>query len=451
MKQKETYWLPYQVAWLKDDSPVKIMEKSRRIGATHCQSYEDVRDCVEKKVPKVWFSSADESAAKEYIDDCAKWARVFKVAFEETGEQIVDDRKGIQSLSIRFANGTEIHALSSSPRRFRSKGGKIVLDEFAFHDDAKALWKAAKPAATWGFPIRILSTHNGVSCLYNQFIERIQEGKLNWAHHKYDIYTAVDQGLYDKIKGRPTTKEERDAWIKSLEEDCFDREAFLEEYCCIPVDARSAFITYEQLADIESHSCLWPGNHIPEYVTGDLYVGFDIGRRRDLSVIWVIEKIGSMYFTRLVKVMDRTPFRIQRENLFEILKHPRFRRCCIDETGMGMQLAEEAIHSFGKYRVEGLSFSGKVKEELAYDLKRSIENKRIEIPASQEIRDDWHSIKRTVTTAGNVRFTQEGDTDGHADRFWAGALAVHAAKSYSGNVTVASRGRRSSSNILRGY
>ena len=67
---KDNYFMPYQQRWLDDKSKIKIWEKSRRIGATYVQSYEDVRDCVNRKVPAVWFSSADESAAKEYIDYC---------------------------------------------------------------------------------------------------------------------------------------------------------------------------------------------------------------------------------------------------------------------------------------------------------------------------------------------------------------------------------------------
>ena len=62
-KNKTSFFLPYQVRWLNDKSKVKIWEKSRRIGATYVQSYEDVRDCVKRTVPAVWFSSADESAA----------------------------------------------------------------------------------------------------------------------------------------------------------------------------------------------------------------------------------------------------------------------------------------------------------------------------------------------------------------------------------------------------
>lgn len=71
------HFLPYQIRWLNDNSKIKIWEKSRRIGATYVQSFEDVQDCLNKKVPAVWFSSADESAAKEYIDYCEMWVRYF--------------------------------------------------------------------------------------------------------------------------------------------------------------------------------------------------------------------------------------------------------------------------------------------------------------------------------------------------------------------------------------
>lgn len=447
---QEAFFLPYQSKWLKDDSLVKIWEKSRRIGATYAQSYEDVRDCVDGKVKKVWFSSADESAGKEYIDECGKWASVFNVAAVLENEIIIDERNGVKSLMLQFDDGAQIHALTSNPKRFRSKGGKIVLDEFAFHEDPKALWKAAKPAATWGFPIRILSTHNGTASQFNQFVERINEGKLRWSHHKTDIYTAVEQGLLDKIRGRKTSAEERDKWISEQREDCFDEEAFLEEYCCIPVDGRSAFITYEMLSAVSDAHILWNGEP-PARVLGDLYLGMDIGRRKDLSVIWVIEKIGPMRFTRMVKVMDRAAFRYQREVLYSLMEHPNMRRAAIDNTGIGMQLAEEAKDTFGQYRVEEVTFTGPMKEQMAYGLRTNIESKELIIPDDKVIREDFHSIKRIPGAGRNVRFAVEGDTDGHADRFWAAALAELAAKSYSGPVHVASRQRRASSRILQGH
>jgi hypothetical protein len=43
------------------------------------------------------------------------------------------------------------------------------------------------------------------------------------------------------------------------------------------------------------------------------------------------------------------------------------------------------------------------------------------------IRADLRSVTKQTTEAGNIRFTAERTPDGHADRFWALALAVHAA------------------------
>lgn len=46
---QKPYFLPYQQEWLADSSRMKIAEKSRRIGWTYTQAYEDVRDAAKSK------------------------------------------------------------------------------------------------------------------------------------------------------------------------------------------------------------------------------------------------------------------------------------------------------------------------------------------------------------------------------------------------------------------
>ncbi len=441
------YFLPYQIRWLIDQSLIKIWEKSRRIGATYVQAYEDVREGAQDKWD-TWFSSADESAAREYILYCAKWAKLFDKAAQYLGSVVLDSEKDIKAYVVTFANGRRINALSSNPKAFRSKGGKVILDELAWHEDAETLWAAARPCITWGFPLRILSTHNGTNCRYYKFIEGIKKGKLNWSHHITDINLAVKEGLVDKILRRKATDEEKEAWLREQRESCFDENTWLQEYCCIPVDEASAFITYEMLSSVERDDLILP----LELVTGDLYGGMDIGRKKDLSVIWIIEKLGHVKYTRLVKVMEKVPFSTQRETLFEILKHPRMRRFCIDATGIGMQLSEEAQDAFGKYKVEAVTFTNTVKEDMGYGLKNSIEDKLLYIPSDFEIREDFHSIRKITTSSGNIRFdVAASEARGHADRFWACALANHAAGDKStGPVYIASRKRRESADLTKG-
>ena len=446
--QLNKYFLPYQQRWLNDNSKVKIWEKSRRIGATYVQSYEDVRDCVAKKVPAVWFSSADESAAKEYILYCEKWVKLFNIATKPLGNVVIDSEKDIKAFVIEFANGTKIHALSSNPKGFRSKGGKVILDEFAHHLSQDELWTAARPCVTWGFPLRILSTHNGQNCRFYKFIEEINKGNSKWSLHTTPLQLAVAEGLADKIYGRVTTDEEKEDWIQEQRVDCFDEYTWRQEYCCEAIDEASSFLTYELINSCEADDLY----KVLSEVKGDLFVGMDIGRKKDLSVIWVLELLGKVKYTRMIKEMEKTPFHIQQEVLANILKHKNLRRCCIDATGLGMQLAETAQIQFGKYRVEAITFTNKVKEELAYNLRTNFEDKTVYIPAEHQIREDLHSVRRVTSSSGNIRFdVEKSEASGHADRFWALGLALHSAESNVGPINIITRRRRESYELTKNY
>lgn len=442
------YFLPYQVRWLKDRSKIKISEKSRRIGMTYVQSYEDVEDCVAKQVSSVWFSSADLTAAREYIEYCKKWAKIFNAVAEDLGEVIIDEKKDIKAFVLQFKNGTRINALSSNPSQFRSKGGKVILDEYAFHDDQAALWAAARPCITWGYPLRILSTHNGKSCKYYKFIEDVKKGKLNWSLHSTPIHKAVEEGLADKITGKFLTEEERQEWLLEEKRNCGDETTWQQEYCCIAVDEATAFLTYELI-----ESCMLEGILRPlGKITGDMYVGMDIGRKKDLTVITILEKLGDVKYVRGIKVLKRMPFFIQEAILFGILKHKTFRRACIDNSGLGMNLAENAWRKFGR-RVEPVTFTSSVKEELAYTSLQNFQDKLVRIPDDEKLKNDLHSVKKLTTSSGNIRFDVEAsDTDGHADRFWSLSLGLHAAaSSFNEPIYVATRKRRKTQDILRGY
>jgi phage FluMu gp28-like protein len=64
------------------------------------------------------------------------------------------------------------------------------------------------------------------------------------------------------------------------------------------------------------------------------------------------------------------------------------------------------------------------------------------IPYDPAIRGDLRSVTKQTTAAGNIRFTAERSADGHADRFWALALGVHAAASPAAPIEYQSTGPR---------
>lgn len=426
MPNPSRYFLPYQMAWLKDDSPFKIWEKTRRGGMTYVQSYEDVRDAVGGKWD-VWFSSADETAAKEYILYCEKWAKLFNKAAERLDSTILEGDKAITVFQIKFLNGKRITALSSSPSQFRSKGGKVVLDEFAWHKDQKAMWDAAEPVTTWGFPLRIISSHNGKGSLFYKHIQNAEE--TGAVVHKTTIFEAVEQGLVDKILKRKTTHKERHEWLERKRKKAGPT-AWMQEYCCEPIDESTAFLPYSLI-----ESCSEPGiiKNLDD-IQNPFVLGMDIARRRNLSVIWISELIERRHFTRIVDEMEKTKFSTQYDVLKKYLKHPKFWRASLDATGMGEQMAEDAQRDFGAYAVEAVRFNNTNKFTMAEALKTKMEDRLFIVPSdgglSDRIKEDFHSVQQEVTSAGNTRFMvgdNDEDPNSHADRFWAAALCENSA------------------------
>ena len=451
MAQKP-YFLRYQREWLADQSRMKIAEKSRRIGWTYTQAFEDVQDAARSKDAggmDVWFTSADLSAAREYILYAKQWAQLFNIAAQDLGEIVLDSDADVKALSIEFASGFRINALSSNPKGFRSKGGKVVIDEFGFHDQDDELWKAAAPSITWGYPIRVFSSHNGKNCRFFRMTEEAQRPDSKWSHHKVTILDAVNDGLVGRILGKEddqATPDEIANFLQETKEIAGDEETFEQEYMCNPLDDKTAYIPYSLIYANESDGVMPPvivsgkevnDVHIEDYTptmpdwigyaqgNPRYFLGVDIGRKRDLTVLWLLEEVGDVYWTRLVWELHGLKFRHQFKHLACVL--PYVARAAIDATGLGMQLAEEAKEEFGAYKVEEITFSGPVKEDLAVTLKRSFEDRALRLPPVESVRADINSIKKTVTMSGNIRFEGERTEAGHADRFWAICLARHAA------------------------
>ena len=156
-----------------------------------------------------------------------------------------------------------------------------------------------------------------------------------------------------------------------------------------------------------------------------LFFGYDVGRVRDLSVLAVVERVGDVFWTRALIEMPGATFSAQERVLRDVI--PYCVRGAVDATGLGMEMAERLAAQFpGK--VEPVTFTLARKQDLAIRMKRCFEERAIRIPDSPELRRDLNAVQRIVTDAGNIRFDAERDADhGHADRFWALALALSAA------------------------
>ncbi|MDX2008217.1 MAG: hypothetical protein SFU83_23485 [Meiothermus sp.] len=448
MSRKRPYFMGYQQAWLRDQSRMKIAKKSRRIGWTYVQAYEDMLDAARAKdAMDVWFSSADLSAAREYIRYVEMWAKLYNKAAEYLGEVVISEADDIKALTIEFATGKRCYALSSNPKAFRSKGGKVVLDEFALHEDQDALMQAAGPTITWGYPIRIFSSPKGRQNRFYRMCEAAKKAGSRWSYHEVNIEEAIADGLLERILklDRPATDEEIQNFLAECRETVLDEEAYLEEYMCQEQDGTEVWIPNGLLDSAEDPQLPKPVviegksvNHIPheqysadewqlELGGGRHFLGVDIGRYRDITVMWLLEEVGTRLVTRMVLELHKMRFRHQYAHLSRLLAHRQIRACAIDRTGIGAQLAEDAAADFGEWRVEGVHYTQDIKQDMSVDLKNSLEDGQIRMPSSEVIKADIRQIKKKVV-GDRVYFMGERTKQGHADRYWALALSRRAYK-----------------------
>jgi phage FluMu gp28-like protein len=89
-----------------------------------------------------------------------------------------------------------------------------------------------------------------------------------------------------------------------------------------------------------------------------------------------------------------------------------------------MQMSEALQIKWGSYRVEPVTFTLAVKEDLAVRTRRNYEEGTIRIPDDRNLRGAIHAVRRIPTAAGNFRFDADRTELGHADEFWAQALAL---------------------------
>jgi hypothetical protein len=145
----------------------------------------------------------------------------------------------------------------------------------------------------------------------------------------------------------------------------------------------------------------------------------------------------SVAVARLVRTLENTPFAEQLQAARELLSlradagaiHESsflIRRCSIDATGIGAHMAETLQREFGP-RVEPVVFTAAVKEDLAFRTKRRMEARLTLLPDTREIRRAFSAVKKFITPSGNLRFDAVRTEAGHADEFWAKALADLAA------------------------
>ncbi len=429
---REPFFLGYQQAWSADEHIMLLSEKSRQIGWTWTTAHGLARrHAMASYALDTWGTSRDDLQAMLAVQDCKHFADILHGGANDLGLQVLDPR-GSSGHVLAFANGTKYYSLSSNPDAQAGKRGGRVGDEFALNKDNRMLYGIMEPGITWGGFIWLFSTHRGSANYFNTLLAEAREknNPKDWHVYRVTLQDALECGFLYKLQGKLPPGDKRQAmdeqaYFDFVKAKAADEETFAQEYMCVPSDDASAFISYDLM-----DACKYPADiqwETPDLAAcaGELYLGVDVGRTKDLTCFWLIESVSGVDFTRRVITLQNKTFDEQEFIFYKLLELPNLRRACVDQTGIGRQFAERAIKRYPR-KVEGVTFTGPVKETLAYPLKASLEDRTFRLPDSPTIFAAFRSIRKETTSAGNIRFAGDRGVNGHADEFWAAALAKHA-------------------------
>ncbi|MDD7545212.1 terminase large subunit domain-containing protein [Actinobacillus porcinus] len=436
MGSTKTVLYDYQKRWLKDDSRFKVAMFARQSGKTFTTTLEIVLDCMaaEARGEKArWvILSRGERQAKEAINEGVKvHLDAMGVACEIMEVPFKEDTT-INALEVIFPNGSKITALPANPDTARGFSANVFLDEFAFHQDSREIWKALFPVISAGWKLRVVSTPNGKGNKFYELMTDLENSE--WSRHSVDIYQAVADGLPRNIEQLRKGLNDEDAWAQEFELKWLDE--------------ASSWLSFDLIDSVEHTDAGKP----ELYQGGSCFVGMDIAARNDLTVIWVIELVGDVYWTREIVELKRETLREKLTALDRIMKRYHVVAGFLDQTGMGEKMVEDAQYEHGK-RLQGMLFNTSTKLNMATIGKNAFEDRKLRIPQGKpELREDLHKLKKITGATGQPRFIAESDSNGHADRTWACFLALTAAsEAFLQPIEPVARRPRRSRQLTEGY
>lgn len=461
--------LPYQQRWVGLRAPLKVGEKSRRIGLTWAEASDNVLVAASSTVAggmNVYYLGYNQDMTVEYIQACAMWARAFNYAAGEIEEGIWHDQdvdKYIKTYTITFPSGYRIVALTSRPSNLRGRQGVVVIDEAAFHSDLAELLKAALALLIWGGEVHVISTHNGTDNPFNELIEEIRAGKRKGKLFRCTFKEAVADGLYQRVclrKGIPWVEAEELEWVQDVYD--YYSDAAEEELDCVPSQGGG---TYLSLAILEQRSRVgvpvlrlaYPVGY--EVIAEPLrladslgwcerelkpllaqlppgawsFYGMDFARSGDLSVIVpLLQEQDSRKRPPFLVELRNVPFKQQEQILFYIVDRlPSFMAGAHDARGNGQALAEAAAVKYGHNRISQVMLTEGWYRDNMPGFKADLDDGTLyDLPADRDVIADLRAFRmvKGVARIPETRTTEKGGAKRHGDAGIAAVLARFASR-----------------------
>jgi phage FluMu gp28-like protein len=165
-------------------------------------------------------------------------------------------------------------------------------------------------------------------------------------------------------------------------------------------------------------------------------LGVDVGRIHDVTaLVWICESPEGYYRVERVRCEHQLPFEQQEKLVSDAIEEGGIKNCEIDATGIGMPLAEK-IHTKYPGIAKGITFTNQQKSEMVNNVLAQLEQHRMKLLPDGDLLSDITGIRRHLMPGGGVKYTAQRNEKGHADTFWAMALAMHGLTGTMWNIAI---------------
>ena len=167
----------------------------------------------------------------------------------------------------------------------------------------------------------------------------------------------------------------------------------------------------------------------PQTSRADYWVGVDLGKKVDYSVVAVIRKDGDIFRLVGLKIFPLGTDYTGETGVISFLKVlnqklQTIHKILMDQTGVGESVVEEAKKSVP--HVVGIMLSESSKQDIMNFLKMMMQQKRLLIAYQLDVANELNIERFQLTKAGKIQYSHPDGT--HDDRTWAVALAVFATR-----------------------
>lgn len=443
-------WEKFQIAHLNDNSTFRIEDKSRQIAWSFTVAAEAVANAILYGKGTVLVSIN----LVEAVEKIRYARRVYRNLDVSGLPMIIKDNE----LGLEFSNGARIISHPSRPTRGMANM-HVILDEFAHVMHARAIYRAAVPVLSRGghSRLRIGSSPKGATGVFWEISRqalKVYPGytrvQTPWwkvkAFCKDGVLPIDAESLLTEERVRRYGDKRIQMWFDNMVLDDFQ-----QEYECIFVDESTSYFPWDLITRNQDETLQhWHIKHASDadsvvieikaaiaagLIDSVLVGGVDIGRKKHLTEI-ILVGIDFRMPVRVMVSLDRVKFDEQEQCLRRLIDVLPIAGLLIDENGIGMQLAENLSSNT---MAEGVTFTNASKALWAAELKIQLERGNVPLPVDNDLAYQIHSVKKKVTAAKNSVFDTDANEQHHADKMWALALAVWAAREYADRPTGKSR------------